>query len=423
MMPSDSDLLKSLDDEPRTPSTVDIQRAIADGRRRHRTRHAAGYAGAAAVTAVAVAGVSVAAGAGADELPTPGASKKPTAAATKPPYTIPGTPGWKAPAATAPTSCELDRLTAPDGAPMALVGGADPTGRYIVGRSYPRGGGYQAVIWEAGKGRKVLLPGDEEESLRDVNSHGTAVGWSYAGGSPVPYVYARGKVSKLPGVKRGSATAINEAGAIAGEDDATHSALVWPSATGKPIHLPVPKGTNRAAASDIDEDGTTVGSLDDERPYVWFPDGTHRELAMPVIDGVPAASARAFSIRNGWVTGTADSGAEAAGGKVSSDKGKSPAPKMAAVRWNLRTGTVETTGELDMRADAVNAQGWQVGIGQDGRAVLLAGAAPVRLPELAPHKPGGLTNIPSTLSDDGRLITGQSDDATDTIQAVVWRCR
>jgi hypothetical protein len=47
----------------------------------------------------------------------------------------------------------------------------------------------------------------------------------------------------------------------------------------------------------------------------------------------------------------------------------------------------------------------------------------VRLPELAPHPPGRLTTIPSTLSDDGRLVAGQSDDASGTIQAVVWRCR
>jgi hypothetical protein len=421
MMPSESDLLKSLDDEPRTPSTVDIQRAIADGRRRHRARHAMSYAGAAAVTAVAVAGVSVAAGTAGTKVPQAAASTKATA--TKPPYTIPGTPGWQAPAATPPTGCELEKLVAPDGAPMALVSGADPSGRYIVGRSYPKGGGYQAVIWHDGKGRKVLLPGDLEESLQDVNAKGTAVGWSYAESGPVPYAYRDGKVSKLAGVKRGSALAINEAGAIVGEDDAAHAALVWPSATAKPFRLPVPAGVEAATAQDIDEDGTTVGIVDDERPYVWFPDGTHRELPMPVIDGAPAATARVFSIRNGWATGTAANGSEAAGGKTSeADKGKGAAAKMVAVRWNVRTGAVETTGELEMRADAVNAQGWQVGISAEGRAVLLAGAAPVRLPELAPHKPGGLTNIPSTLSDDGRVIAGQSDDGTDTIQAVVWRC-
>jgi uncharacterized membrane protein len=426
MMPSESDLLKSLDDEPRKPSTVDINRAIADGRRRHRARHAAGYAGAAAVTAVAVAGASVAGGVFTDPAPKVAATGKPRPSASVPPkpaYTIPGDAGWRAPAATPPTKCTLDRLPAPDGAPMALVSGADPAGRYIVGRSYPRGGGYQAVLWHDGKARKVMLPGDLEESLRDVNSTGTAVGWSYHQAGPVPYVYRDGKVSKLPGVKRGSANAINDAGAIVGEDEAAHVPVVWPSATAKAFRLPVPAGTGRAGAQDIDEDGTTVGTLDDERPYVWFPDGTHRELPMPAIDGAPAVSARAFTIRNGWATGVAETGGDGNGGKESAEGGgKGPAVRMTAVSWNVRTGEVRTSDDFDLRADATNAQGWQVGISKQGRAVLLAGGAPVKLPELAPHKPGGLTNIPSTLSDDGRLVAGQSDDATDTIQAVVWHC-
>ena len=430
MMPSDADLLKSLDDQPRQPSTVDIQRAIADGRRRRRTRQAAGYAGAAAVTAVAVAGASVAGGVFTDPAPRVAATGKARPSASVPPkpaYTIPGDPGWRAPAATPPTRCTLDRLPAPDGAPMALVSGADPAGRYIVGRSYPRGGGYQAVLWHDGQARKVKLPGDVEESLRDVNSQGTAVGWSYNEAGPVPYVYRDGKVAKLPGVKRGSANAINDAGAIVGEDEGAHVAVVWPSATAQAIRLPTPAGTGRAGARDIDEDGTTVGSLDDERPYVWFPDGTHRELPMPTIGGTRATTARVFTIRNGWATGVAETGGGRDGGKPGAEASagageKAPAPATTAVSWNVRTGEVRTSDEFDLRADAINAQGWQVGLSKQGRAVLLAGAAPVKLPELAPHEPGGLTTIPSTLSDDGRIVAGQSDDATDTIQAVVWRC-
>jgi uncharacterized membrane protein len=311
---------------------------------------------------------------------------------------------------------------------MALVSGADPSGRYIVGRSYPRGGGYQAVMWHDGKARKVMLPGDLEESLRDVNSAGTAVGWSYAKSGPVPYVYRNGKVSKLPGVKRGSANAINDAGAIVGEDETAQAPVVWPSATARPVRLPVPAGTERAAALDIDEDGTTVGSLGEERPYVWFPDGTHRELPMPTIEGKPAVNARAFTIRNGWATGVADNGVGRDGrnpeAKASTEAGKkAPAPKLTAVSWHVRSGEVRTSDDFDLRADATNAQGWQVGISKQGRPVLIAGADPVRLPELAPHPPGRLTTIPSTLSDDGRLVAGQSDDASGTIQAVVWRCR
>jgi uncharacterized membrane protein len=299
---------------------------------------------------------------------------------------------------------------------MALVSGADPTGAYQVGRSYPKGG-YQAVVWHNGRATKVDLPGDLEESLRDVNSSGTAVGWSYQGKTdadtgPVPYAYAKGKVVKLPGVTRGEATAINEAGAITGS--AADHAVVWPSTTQPPIRLPVPKGTKESTAGDIDEDGTVVGNLDLKVPYVWFADGTHRALTLPTVEGKRAFSARVFSIRNGWAIGVADQNDEGRAGK--------PADKMWAIRWNVRTGEAQVADQWDMRPEALNAQGWEIGITKAGRAALIAGGKQVKLPELASHDPGMLTNIPNAISDDGKVISGQSDDASDTIRAVVWRC-
>ncbi|GAA4672740.1 hypothetical protein [Phytohabitans rumicis] len=406
-MPSEIDLLRSLDDEPRTPSTVDIQRAMTVGRRR-RIRRTIGYAGAATVTALAVAGASFAGGLLTHAAPQVGTTGTPRAATTT------------APPATPPTRCTLNRLPAPDNAPMALVSGADPSGRYIVGRSYPKAGGYQAVIWHDGKATKVMLPGDLEEALRDVNSTGTAVGWSYVGGSEettgqVPYVYHNGKVSQLPGVRRGSASAINDAGAIVGDDD-NGAALLWPSPTANPTRLPVPAGTSEAMARDIDEDGTIVGTVDNERPYVWLPDGTHRELALPDLDGKPAATARVFSVRNGWATGVATNGEGRKGDPALGGKA-------VAVRWNIRTGEVRVFDALSSAANGVNAHGWQVGTDQQGRAVLVADAVTVVLPDLHSHTPNGLSNIATTVSDDGRTVAGQSDDATGTIQAIVWRCQ
>lgn len=268
-----------------------------------------------------------------------------------------------------------------------------------------------------------MLPGDLEEDLADVNSSGTAVGWSYAGGDtdsgPVPYVYRDGKVSRLPGVSRGSAYAINEAGAIAG-DDGGGGPVVWPSATAQPIRLPVPAGTDRAAASDIDEDGTVVGTLNPDQmlvpsakgvgttiPYVWFPDGTHRQLPIPSLNGEKPLGASARSIRNGWVTGMAMTAGQ----------------KGWAVRWNLRTGEVRAVEQLPSGVDAVNAQGWLIGTDHKGRAALFAGAAPVVLPPLASNQTDGLSVIASTISDDGRTIGGQADNSNDVIQAVIWHCR
>jgi uncharacterized membrane protein len=420
-MPTEIDLLRHLDDEPHAPSTVDIQRAIATGRRKRRNRRT-GYAGVAALTTLAVAGVAVVSGfpqrgPSRTVAAKPSASAKPSPAVTAA-YTIPGAAGWTAPAATAPTSCRIERLPVPDGVSMALISGADPTGSYLVGRSYPKGA-YQAVIWHNGSAQKVNLPGDLEENLDDVNSAGAAVGWSYVGGSeqntgPVPYVYQNGKVSKLTGVERGSAYAINDAGAIVGQDDKQQTAVLWPSATAKAITLPVPPGTAQSHARDIDEDGTTVGDLDLKVPYVWFADGTHRALTLPSKNGKKAVGARAFTIRNGWVTGVADAdNAARVGGKGA---------EMWGVRWNLRTGAVEIVTDFADRAENANAQGWQIGVDKKGRAALATGAGTVVLPDLAKHAPDTLSNIPNTISDDGRIIGGQSDDMGDTIHAVIWRC-
>jgi uncharacterized membrane protein len=421
-MPTDIELLHNLDDDPRTPSTVDIQRAIQSGRRIRRNRGYA-YAGAAAATTLAVAGVAIfGIPHGNSSRPAPVVASKSASpkASPKPAYTIPGTKDWTAPVAAPVSSCTLDRLTVPGGVAQALISSADPTGQYIVGRSYPKDG-YQAVLWHNGKGRNINLPGDLEESLTDVNSSGAAVGWSWisTGGAdgPVPYAYQGGKVVKLTGPKLGYANAINDAGAIAGSDEVAHDALIWSSVTAKPTKLPVPSGTQAATAADIDEDGTTVGSLDLKVPYVWFADGTHKALPLPTYKGKKAVSARAFHVRNGWVTGVADANEEARnGGGNDAD--------MWSVRWNLRTGEVKVFPDLLFGANGVNASGWQTGLNAKSRAVLvLTDGKRIELPQLSPHPVGTLNNIPYSISDDGKTITGQSDDAGDTIHAVVWHCK
>lgn len=399
-MSSEQDLLRSLDDEPDTPSTVDIRRAISTARRR-RLRRSAGYAGAAAVTAVAVTGASIATGVfGSD--PSAPITQAATASAA---------PAW------APSSCTLERLAAPDKAPMAIIGGADPTGRYLVGRSYPKGGGYQAVLWQDGKPKKVALPGNVEEDLRAVNSSGTAVGFSYDSGGSVPYAYSNGEVTRLPGVQHGDAGAINDKGEILGSN-ADDKPIVWKSLTDAPATLPLPAGTKQAAASDLDEDGTIVGSIDYKRPYIWLPNGTHHELPMPVVDGKPVAVAQAHHISNGWVTGMASITDLGPKGLA-----KGAQDQLRAVTWNLRTGKVTATAALKRPADAVNAQGWQIGTDKEGHAALVTSKGTVTLPELAPAtSPNGVSTIANAMSADGRLIAGQSDDKKDVIRPVVWHC-
>ncbi len=410
-MPSDFDL-RSLDEEPPTPSRVDVDRAIADGRRR-RTRRGAGYAGAATLTVAAVVGASMVVGGqftdDRPEVATTGTANQPAG----------------------PTSCVIEELPVPDGEPMAVTSGADPTGKYIVGRTYPEGGGYRAVIWEDGEPTAVDLPGDEEEILGDVNSSGTAIGWSYQNDESVPYVYSGGQVTPLPGVEHGSAHAINSAGAIVGGDaDSEGGPVVWSSPTAEPVQLPLPEGVMFSSLNitHIDEDGTVVGNTDyrggtdatglpEARPHVWLPDGTHRDLPLPVLDGMQTTRGLVTDIQNGWAVGW-----------VSVPDKASPAPRAdggrssSAIRWNVRTGETRLYDEFPLAGDAVNAQGWQIGLGKDNRAVLVTDSGTVELPPLFDHEAGGLTNLPGTLSDDGRLVTGQSDDESGTIKPVVWRC-
>ncbi|MEU4560999.1 hypothetical protein AB0F72_21680 [Actinoplanes sp. NPDC023936] len=391
-----TELLRSLDDEPDTPSTVDVRRAIATARRTRRVRRGVTGAGAAVVTvAASLAGFTL---------------TRPTAA-PPPPVLATSAPQPSVAAAPTVTRCAISRLPVPDKAPMALVTAADPTGAWIAGRIYPKSGGYQAVLWHDGTVAKVMLPGDLEEALRDVNSSGTAVGWSYTEDGPVPYAYRNGEITKL--AASGSALGINDAGRIVGDDD-EGNAVVWESVGAKPSRLPAPSSAKTVQARAIDLDGTVVGSLDLSIPYIWLPDGTHRRMPMPEIDGKPAAIAQAFDIRNGWVTGMASTKS------FKDSRGSAP---VHAVRWNLRTGESELVGELQYPADAVNAYGWQVGNDRKGYPVLITGEKPIRLPGLAKHRADGTATIASTLSDDGRIIAGQSDDTTNTIQAVMWRCR
>src|SRR6266508_774678 len=266
-------LLAPLYGEPTTPSTVDIKRAVAEGRRRRRSRQVLGYAAIAALTALALAGLPAAdrllanAGpapkGGPAGSPTtsssPAASGSPTAAGS-PAIVQPPEPTAPATATPRPpTRCTLARLPIPSGRTMGLVTGADPTGRYLLGRAYPAP--YQVLIWDNGRQVKVDVPGGDQV-LYDINSSGTAVGVSYTD-SIVPWAYRNGKVSPLPGVSSGEARGINEAGVIVGSRSSAGGIPVrWASPSSPPTDLPLPSdGDWRGLAYSVDEDGTVVGTL------------------------------------------------------------------------------------------------------------------------------------------------------------------
>ncbi|AEV81552.1 hypothetical protein ACWT_0539 [Actinoplanes sp. SE50] len=394
-MPSDFDLLRSIDTEPRATSTVDVGRAISTARRR-RSRQRTTYAGVAALAAVVLTGGVLT-----------WRPSTPTAADS--------TPGSAAPVGVKPpTRCTVRQLPIPDGAPAALVAGADRTGRYLVGRSYPKENEWQPVIWQDGAASTVPIPGTFEKQLADVNASGVAVGWGFSSKTTsLPYVFGNGQVTRLPGVTGGQALAINDRGAIVGDDGSRP--VLWRSATAQPTRLPVPPGTTHAQATDIDQDGTVVGTIDDRIPYVWLPDGTHHPLSLPDLDGEPVEG-RAFHISGGWVSGVVNTRGAAAG--LAAERGE-----IRVVRWNLRTGAATPVTAFDKRADAINAQGWQTGIAAGGGgAVLVADGTTLPLSGLAPAGDDRLAVIANAVSYDGRTVAGQADDAAGRIQPVVWTC-
>ncbi|MEN3303846.1 MAG: hypothetical protein V7603_48 [Micromonosporaceae bacterium] len=402
-------VLSRLDEDPVVPSTVDIVRAVTDGRRRRRNRRLAGYAAVAGGTAVMLVGASAVAG----TLRGPAASAPGSAGSATASVEV-APPG--------PTSCAIKQLPLPDGRKMALVTGGDPVGRFLLGRTYPdhsSGGsmGLHVVIWDRLRPTVVAVPGDDQ-SLQDVNSHGVAVGSGWGQSGTVAYYYRDGKVAKLPGGDGADAKAINDAGSVVGERG--QKPVVWRSVDQAPVDLALPSGAASGAAVDIDEDGTVIGAvgadLTNQRPYVWSRDGSGHYLVIPsgvppvpaksgatkagaVNTSVPSANVR--NIRNGWVTGRVNA---------------------TPVRWNLRTGDIRQFPEFGGFADGINRYGWQIGLDTQSRARLVADAAPVVLPELAKHRAGSLSNIPTTISDDGKLIGGQSDDGNDVIHAVMWTC-
>ena len=400
-------LLSRLDEAPARPSTVDIMRAVRDGRRRKRIRRATRLAGAVTATVVVLVGVPVAASTlrhhGASTVTGPAPSSSGASAAAGPSHTAELAP-------EPPTSCALQRLPVPGGVTMSLVTAEDPTGHYIAGRSYPHGGpanGYPIIIWHDGKPAVITIPG-ADQSLEQITSTGNAVGQSFVneGQVQVAWAYVDGAVVRLQG-SNAEARGINAARAIVGKLD--DKPVVWRTPFEPAEKLPVPPGTTTGEAYGIDDDGTIVGTLqgnDGEHAYVWRPDGSVHALPAPPNPSGIGFGERAFVLRDGWVGGL-----DTYGGS-------------RAVRWNLRTGTVTVVSALDVATEAVNRYGWAVGSDTQGYGVLQTDGGTVRLPALT--KPVDPTdNIASGISDDGRTIAGQAvlGNADRTIVAVVWHCK
>jgi hypothetical protein len=397
-------LLRPLDREPTRPSTVDVMRAVEDARRYRRRAGLAGVAGVVAATALVVTGGVTVVGWG---------RQAPTAVGTRPPaasaMVTPPSPSPSAPAG--PTACTMQRLPVPAGQPpKSVVTGGDPTGRYILGRSYPGGQSHPLLIWDNGQVRTVAMQGDDQE-LVDITSTGTvAVGSSFIGDKQVAWVYRDGVTSRLPGGDNAYASGVNDQGVIAGAIG--DEPAMWRSATSAPTMLSLPGPGWTGSVDGIDEDGTMVGEVMDGQDlnsrvgYLWHPDGTGERLPVPVANGKPVTSYLARAIRGDWAVGWA-----------SQDAGRGT--DIYAPRWNLRTGEVDVTSFPGV-ADAINAQGWIAGEVRFSAAVG-GGGAPLALPDLGSDEPAA-ANIAYTVSDDGAVSAGQVQSANGDPVAVEWHC-
>ena len=289
-------LLEVLRGEPYGVPEYDVDRAMAEGRRRRRLRRWSVTAAVSAVTLVAAGGGTTVATAlrDYDRRPQPLPSVAAPAPATQPSGAL---------------SCTMSRLPTGD-IKKALVTSGDPSGRYLAGRVYPPGERVRTIVWRDGKIlSRAAMPGSDA-SIDDLNSAGVGVGTSYTGDLTKAYVFQDWKFTPLGG-ENPAATAINDAGVIVGSGggELVRYPLRWRSPGAAPEKLPLPRGATEGKASLVDEDGTVVGTVAEPADrgegsgYLWLPDGTGRTMPLPKVHGRQATMFWPESIGGGMVAG------------------------------------------------------------------------------------------------------------------------
>jgi hypothetical protein len=423
--------LQLLDEEPDWPSLVNIQRAVADGRRLERRRTAVRVSAATVAVGLVAGGVGAAVALGSrtgpDLIavpPTGPAPVGPSAAASV-----------AAQAPPAPTSCTVNLLPVPKGAKTVRMMGGDPSGRYLVGSAIDGAGHYHALLWTDGDLR-VLDDATADVDGIAVNASGT-VAWS---AGPSAYEYRDGKVSPLPAANGYRVMRIDPAGDVYALDE--RDVYRGPPASGAPGTKPG-NGAQRlltvsaggsssvrdlqqddtlgpAAVLALDDDGTAVGLAavgsgpignGNSHAAVWHA-GTMSVLTPPDA----GYAARPAAIADGWV------GGESWSLTVRTPDAKTGSLPGTGVRWNLRTGAAERISGLSTVSD-INRYGWAVGRAPDGRSVAAFGDRVVRLPDPAGADPNVATgSMVTTVSDDGRVVGGEAFLRADGPTPVRWTC-
>ena len=389
---------------PVPPARVDLDRAIADGRRRERGRRLIWTAGSATLVALIVTGGV----AGVDQLRTVPAGKPvapPASVATSTSPSAPPSPS-ASPTADGCTVADLPGLT---GLMPTVV---DPTGTYVVvDQVVEAGDAWQAVLVTGGQRTTLPLPaGTTNQQTYGINASGWMVGMASNGASgQVAFELKNGKATKLPklpGYQHSKASAINAAGDIVGAawNDGADVPVLWPaSAPGTVKRL----GSGAGAAMAIGDDGTIAGTAGDgEAPWVWDTQGNGHALATPpgVVQG------KVFAIRGDWAVGWA---------------GTSATGEVGLARWNLRTGAVDTFGGMAGPSRMVNARGdLVVGLSGAGSNTVIRDGSPLAL-GTGPYNGGTASAL--WISDDGRTVIGsvsslEGGGGQTAIHAVTWHC-
>ncbi|MEV4643151.1 hypothetical protein AB0J80_38025 [Actinoplanes sp. NPDC049548] len=391
--------MRHLAGEPEPGARFDMQRAITVGRRRRRNRRVTAVVTAVAAAVVAVTGIS-------------------TGLAALPRHPDRGLAARPSPA-TVPDGCVASLLPlAPGHSARTEVTGADPSGRWTVGRTaVPNADiNYLPLIWDGSTLQPTTEPPGFNAELHDINGSGVAVGEAVgeaadADRNPQPYAWVGHAWVRLRGVTAGRAMAVNDAGVIVGyalDNDGQHPVL-WRSATAEPVRLPMPAGFLTGQAVNVDDDGTVVGELvgaDTIRPYTWSSLTAPGELApLPKIDGKPAYSFEVTDARGDWILGAVQPTGQDEDNDV-----------RIPFRYRRSNHTFEQLGRdgQPIVYRGINTAGWAVGAEPAGAFVRSQGKV-VRLPStgLGEYPP-----IPRTISDDGHTIVGSLKSGP----PVIWRC-
>jgi uncharacterized membrane protein len=308
----------------------------------------------------------------------------------------------------------------PDGVSKALVGGGDPTGRYLIGRSYPgdKVNKEQPLIWDNGVAHKVPINGADPDMVA-IASNGTAVAESFKGDVQSAFIYRGGKLTKLGGMTNVGPVDVNDAGMVAGvkDDNNTNVPIVWRTPTSPATALPMPGPNWRGSPSAVLDDGTIVGSIMPtfdsmtSTGVIWKPDGTFQLLPLPKIAGVTGINGLwIFNVRGNVVIGE--------GVKTTKQE-----TAFYPVAYDLTTGTYTDLSKANMWVSGGNAQHWLVGfgVGLHPKSLLWTpGTGVIQLPTLSAKDEMG--DGPKYVSDDGAILAGQNTDKHGVIRAVVWHC-